>query len=57
MNKVRKIIPGCVLVLLGILTFLYFADLKEVWFCDEIYSYESANGVEQSWPASVFLDF
>ena len=51
MDKIRKILPGCVLVLLGILTFLYFADLKEVWFCDEIYSYESANGVEQSWPA------
>ena len=51
MDKMKKIIPGCVLVLLGILIFGYFADLKEVWFCDEIYSYESANGMEQSWPA------
>lgn len=51
MDKLQKIVYGCVLVLIGIISFVYFADLKEVWFCDEIFSYESANGVEQSWPS------
>lgn len=32
--------------------FLYWASKKEVWFCDEIYTYESANGFEQEWPAA-----
>lgn len=40
------------LLILGIASFIYWSAQKEVWFCDEIYSYESANGFEQSWPAT-----
>ncbi|MBR1930222.1 MAG: hypothetical protein IJ833_01930 [Lachnospiraceae bacterium] len=35
----------------GLLVFLYWAARKEIWFCDEIYTYESANGFEQTFPA------
>lgn len=43
---------GFMLLALGILMFLYWGNQKELWFCDEIYSYESANGIEQDWPAN-----
>lgn len=46
----KTIIIGFLLIAAGILFFLFWADKKEVWFCDEIYSYESANGFEQEWP-------
>ena len=39
------------LLVLGVLFFFYWSDKKQVWFCDEIYTYESANGFEQNWPA------
>lgn len=54
-NKVRIWFPGILLIVIGILTFLYWAQKKEIWFCDEVYSYESANGFEQPWPAT-FVD-
>lgn len=41
-----------VLLLLGVgtLSLLYWGGEKQIWFCDEIYTYESANGFEQDWP-------
>lgn len=44
-----------ILLVVGTLSFFYWGSKKQVWFCDEIYTYESANGFEQDWPAS-FLD-
>lgn len=46
---------GLVLLLIGTLSFIYWAGKKQVWFCDEIYTYESANGFEQDWP-STYVD-
>lgn len=43
---------GLLLFALGIASFVYWGGKKQVWFCDEIYTYESANGFEQDWPAS-----
>lgn len=43
---------GLVLLLVGTLSFFYWAGKKQVWFCDEIYTYESANGFEQDWPSA-----
>ena len=40
---------GMALLIVGIINFLYWGNKKEVWFCDEIYTYESANGFEQGW--------
>jgi hypothetical protein len=54
-NKLRIWIPGILLIAIGVLFFLYWAQKKEIWFCDEVYSYESANGFEQPWPAT-FVD-
>lgn len=53
-NKIRtqELCVGLILLIVGILSFVYWGNQKEVWFCDEIYSYESANGIEQDWPAS-----
>lgn len=51
-ERKQSILVGVLLLLLGCLTFFYWAEKKEVWFCDEIYTYESANGFEQSWPAT-----
>lgn len=48
----QAFLTGLVLLILGTLVFLYWGSQKEVWFCDEIYSYESANGIEQDWPAN-----
>ncbi|MCM1058217.1 MAG: hypothetical protein NC517_11510 [Firmicutes bacterium] len=39
------------LLVLGVLSFFYWSNKKQIWFCDEIYTYESANGFEQKWPA------
>ncbi len=52
-QKVQTWLTGALLMILGILTMLYWGSRKEVWFCDEIYTYESANGFEQSWPAEL----
>jgi len=40
------------LLVMGTLCFFYWGSQKQVWFCDEIYTYESANGFEQEWPAA-----
>lgn len=42
---------GFVLLAVGAASFFYWGGKKEVWFCDEIYTYESSNGFEQDWPA------
>lgn len=41
---------GLAILVTGTLSFFYWAGKKQVWFCDEIYTYESANGFEQPWP-------
>ena len=53
-SKQRIQILGIALVLLvfGMVSFLFWASKKQVWYCDEIYTYESANGFEQNWPAT-----
>lgn len=53
--RIRKenritIIIGLLLLTAGTLSLLYWGSKKEIWFCDEIYSYQSANGFEQDWP-------
>lgn len=39
-------------MIVGVLSFVYWGGMKQPWFCDEIYTYESANGFEQEWPAA-----
>ena len=51
-NHIKKWAVCVALVLFGIVFFLHWSAQKEVWFCDEIYTFESAHGMEQSWPAS-----
>lgn len=52
-GKNRKALGiGLILLLAGIVSFLYWAGKKQVWFLDEIYTYESANGFEQAWPTA-----
>ncbi|MCD7750194.1 MAG: hypothetical protein LUI10_00365 [Lachnospiraceae bacterium] len=53
--KIRKqaFFTGALILLLGTLSLVYWAGKKEVWFCDEIYTYESANGFEQDWPSNL----
>ncbi|MBE5867830.1 MAG: hypothetical protein E7293_02580 [Lachnospiraceae bacterium] len=43
---------GLILLITGILSFVYWSSQKQIWFTDEIYSYESSNGFEQDWPSS-----
>lgn len=43
---------GALLLVTGLISFLYWGNKKQVWFCDEIYTFESANGFEQDWPHS-----
>lgn len=45
-------ITGFCLLTAGTLSFLYWSGKKQVWFCDEIYTYESANGFEQDLPSA-----
>ncbi len=52
-NRLRIWLPGILLIVIGVLSFLYWVQKKEIWFCDEVYSYESANGFEQPWPATL----
>lgn len=49
-KNLKTIIIGFLLLAAGILSLLYWGGKKEIWFCDEIYSYQSANGFEQDWP-------
>ena len=49
----KKLVFFILTILTALLTFLYFADKKEIWFCDEVYTYESANGFESVWPRSI----
>lgn len=51
-RKTKAIVVGTVLILVSVAMFLYWSNKKEVWFCDEIYTFESAHGMEQDWPAS-----
>ena len=46
----KTVIMGLLLLAAGTLSLLYWGSKKEIWFCDEIYSYQSANGFEQDWP-------
>ena len=47
---VRILVCVCLLIA-AVILFLFWTKKKEVWFCDEIYTYESANGIpEGSWP-------
>lgn len=48
-NK-KVIFIELLLLLAGLVSFFYWGNKKEPWFCDEIYTYESANGFEQAWP-------
>lgn len=50
-NRTKEIIILIILLLAGVLTFVYWSSKKEIWFCDEIYTFESAHGMEQNWPA------
>lgn len=54
--KDKRVIPvlgiALVLLVIGTTFFFYWGNKKQVWFCDEIYTYESANGFEQDWPAT-----
>lgn len=43
---------GIILFVTAIVSFVYWSRQKEVWFCDEVYTYESSNGFEQPWPAT-----
>lgn len=51
-TTVKSYIVGLLLLAAGTLSLFYWGGKKQVWFCDEIYTYESANGFEQEWPAS-----
>lgn len=53
-SKQKLQILGIALALLvfGTVSFLFWGSKKQIWFCDEIYTYESANGFEQDWPAA-----
>ena len=46
-NRKQSLLALTILVVVGIVFFLYWGNQKEVWFCDEIYTYESSNGFEQ----------
>ncbi len=54
-RKMQIIGIAIVLLVIGTICFFYWGSKKQVWFCDEIYTYESANGFEQEWPA-VYTD-
>lgn len=56
LSRNKKLITGGIgiaLIIFAVLFFLFFAAKKEVWFCDEIYTFQSANGMEQSWPDTI----
>ncbi|MBE5872830.1 MAG: hypothetical protein E7287_00325 [Lachnospiraceae bacterium] len=43
---------GIIMFVIAIVSFVYWSRQKQVWFCDEVYTYESSNGFEQPWPAT-----
>lgn len=43
---------GVLLLTAGTLSLLYWGNRKQIWFIDEIYTYESANGFEQDYPTA-----
>ena len=51
-KNIKALGIGFLLLLIGTVSFLYWAGKKQVWFLDEIYTYESANGFEQAWPTT-----
>lgn len=51
-TTIKTFIIGFTLLAAGTLSLFYWGSRKQVWFCDEIYTYESANGFEQDWPAA-----
>ena len=51
-QKIQILGIALVLMVFGTVSFLFWGSRKQVWFCDEIYTYESANGFEQDWPAT-----
>ena len=52
-NIVVKWILYAMLILLSVLNFLHWANMKEVYYADEVYTYESVNGFEQEWPRAI----
>lgn len=48
--SIKTFIIGVLLLAAGTASLFYWGAKKEVWFCDEIYTYESSNGFEQDWP-------
>ena len=46
-QKIQILGIALILLVLGTVSFLFWGGKKQVWFCDEIYTYESANGFEQ----------
>ncbi len=49
-SKIQVLGIALILLVLGTISLLFWGNKKQVWFCDEIYTYESANGFEQNWP-------
>jgi len=51
-RKLQRVGIGLLVLFLGAVSMICWGMKKQVWFCDEIYTYESANGFEQDWPAA-----
>lgn len=51
-QKIQILGIALALLVFGTISLLFWGSKKQVWFCDEIYSYQSANGFEQDWPAT-----
>lgn len=52
MKKSEIFLAALVLLVLGMASFFYWSAKKQIWFIDEVCSFESANGFEQAWPSS-----
>jgi hypothetical protein len=50
---IRHLLPMGLLLVLAVTFFVFWANQKELWFVDEIYTYESANGFETDWPHTI----
>lgn len=48
-NK-QAFLIGVILLVSGAVSLFFWGSRKEIWFCDEVYTYESSNGFEQKWP-------
>lgn len=51
-KNLQAFFVGLAVLIIGTIFFIYWGNRKQIWFCDEIYSYESSNGFEQAWPAT-----